>query len=52
MSGKSLRQAAEDLKAIGISMIPEGTGTAFKQDIAPNAIVDPGATMTVYFRSD
>jgi stage V sporulation protein D (sporulation-specific penicillin-binding protein) len=52
MSGKSLRQAAEDLKAIGISMIPEGTGTAFKQDIAPNTIVEPGSTMTVYFRSD
>jgi len=52
MNGKSLRQAAEDLKAIGISMIPEGTGTAFKQDIAPNTVVDLGCTITVYFRPD
>lgn len=52
MNGKSLRQAAEDLKALGISMIPVGTGTAFKQDIAPNTIVEPGSTITVYFRSD
>lgn len=52
MNGKSLRQAAEDLKALGISMIPVGTGNAFKQDIAPNTIVEPGSTITVYFRSD
>lgn len=52
LSGKSLRQAAENLKAIGISMIPEGTGIAFKQDIAPNTMVESGATITVYFRPD
>lgn len=51
ISGKSMRQAADELTAIGIRMVPEGTGIATGQSIPANSIVDPGSEVTVYFSS-
>lgn len=52
LQGKSLRQAADELKGIGLGMVPEGTGIATEQSVAPNSIVDPGTEITVYFKSN
>lgn len=49
LTGKSLRQALEDLSALGLRMKPSGTGSAVRQSIAPNTIVDPGAEIEVHF---
>lgn len=49
MNGKSLRQSAEELAKIKITMMPEGNGYAYKQSISPNTLVDVGTEITVYF---
>lgn len=47
--GKSMRQAADGLSAVGLGMVPVGTGVAVDQSSAANSIVDPGSEVTVYF---
>lgn len=46
--GKSMRQAAQELSALGIAMIPSGEGVVVGQSIEPNTIVEPNTEMTVY----
>lgn len=50
MTGKSRRQAAQDLAALGLTLIPSGDGAAVTgQSIEPNSIVEPNSSITVYF---
>lgn len=49
LSGKSMRQAADELSAVGLGMVPVGTGVAVNQNVAANTIVEPGSEITVYF---
>lgn len=49
LTGKSLRQALEDLSALGLRMKPSGSGVAVRQSISPNTIVDPGTEVEVHF---
>lgn len=49
LSGKSMRQAADELSAVGLGMVPVGTGVAVDQSVAANTIVEPGSEITVYF---
>lgn len=49
LTGKSMRQAADELSALGLSIIPVGTGVAVEQSLPANAVVDPGDEITVYF---
>lgn len=47
--GRTIRETALLLKNYGLSMIPEGSGIAVRQSVAPNAPLARGATVTVYF---
>jgi stage V sporulation protein D (sporulation-specific penicillin-binding protein) len=47
--GKSIREAGEQLTALGLSIVPIGTGRATEQSIANNTIVNQGTEITVYF---
>lgn len=49
LTGKSLRQAAQELSGLGITMIPSGAGVVIRQSIAPNTIVEANTEITVYF---
>ncbi len=48
--GMSMRQAGETLNNLGLPMVPEGTGIAIRQNIAPNSIVEPNTEVIVYFQ--
>lgn len=52
LAGKTIRQAAEDLAAVGLSFNANGNGVAYSQIPPPNAFVQPGTAVTVYFRSE
>lgn len=52
LTGKSLRQAAQELSGLGLTMIPSGAGVVVKQSIAPNTIVEANTEITVYFESN
>jgi len=47
--GMSMRKAGESLNALGLAMVPIGTGVAIRQSIVGNTIVEPGTEITVYF---
>ena len=49
LAGRSMRQAADELSALGLSIIPVGTGVAVEQSIPANTIIEPGREITVYF---
>ena len=49
--GMSMRQAGESLNKLGLAMVPTGTGTAMKQSIPMNTIVELGTEITVYFEA-
>lgn len=51
MKGKSLRQAAQELEAAGLVMVPEGTGIVTRQNPVPDTPVDKGANVTLYFET-
>lgn len=51
MRGKSIREAAQILGSLGISMNIDGSGVCTAQEIAPYTVVDPGISVTVYFTS-
>ena len=48
--GKTIREAAQELSALGVTMTSEGSGVADSQSIAANTLVDPGTEITVYFQ--
>lgn len=52
LSGKTLRQAAQELADIGLTLQPEGSGVAVWQSAAPRSSVDEGSTITVYFKNE
>lgn len=47
--GRTIRQAAAILQKAGLYMIPEGSGIAIRQSVAPNSPVSGGTEITVYF---
>jgi len=47
--GRTIREAAMLLQKNGLSLIPEGSGVAVRQSVAPNAPVAKGTEITVYF---
>lgn len=49
VSGKSMREAGEQLTNLGLSIVPMGTGRATGQSVVPNSIVNQGTEITVYF---
>ncbi|MDF2571169.1 MAG: spoVD 3 [Sporomusa sp.] len=49
LRGETIREAAESLHKLGLTFVPVGTGTAVKQNVAPNTAVKPGAEIIVYF---
>lgn len=49
VTGKSMREAGEQLTNLGLSIVPMGTGRTTGQSAAPNTIVNPGTEITVYF---
>lgn len=49
MTGKRLRQAAQEMSSMGLVMIPHGTGVVVKQSIAPNTLVDKNTEVELYF---
>ncbi|MEG6584313.1 penicillin-binding protein [Dendrosporobacter sp. 1207_IL3150] len=49
LTGKSIRQAGDEISKSGLSMVPVGTGIAVRQSIAANSIAEPGSEITVYF---
>ena len=52
LSGKTLRQAAQELADIGLTLQPEGSGVAVWQSAAPRSSADEGSTITVYFKNE
>lgn len=50
IAGKTMREAAQVLNQAGLALVPVGTGIAVRQDITPNAVVNPGTEITVYFQ--
>ena len=52
LQGKTVREAAELLSAMGITMNAEGAGVAEGQSVPPNSIVDTGIEVTVYFKQE
>ena len=47
--GRTIREAALLLRQAGLSLIPEGSGVAVRQSVAPNVPATRGAEITVYF---
>lgn len=52
MTGKSMRQAAQELTLLGLTMVPSGAGVVVRQSIEPNTIVEPNTEITIYFDSN
>lgn len=50
LAGYSMREVAGALSGGGLSLVPEGTGTSWKQVPAPGTILHPGDVVTVWFR--
>jgi len=50
LKGKTMREAGDLLFKAGLAMIPEGTGLAASQSIAPNTLIDAGSEVRVYFK--
>ena len=51
LAGKTIREAADALQSLGLSLVPVGTGTAVRQSVSPNVPVAPGTEIVVYFES-
>ncbi|MPM97926.1 Stage V sporulation protein D [bioreactor metagenome] len=51
LRGKTMREAGDLITKAGLAMVPEGTGMADGQSIAPNTIVDAGSEVRVYFQA-
>lgn len=47
--GKTIREAARILNNSGLVLLPEGSGIAVRQSVAPNAPVGKGAEIKVFF---
>ena len=52
LTGKSIRQSAQEVAAIGLRLETEGSGVAAGQSLPPNTVVDPGTEITVYFKPE
>ncbi len=50
--GKSIRQVSNELGDIGLHMDAAGSGIASSQSIPPFTVVDPGTSVTVYFKPE
>ncbi len=50
--GKRLAATANLLSAMGLSLVPEGSGVAYDQNPAPGTVVESGSTVTVYFQDE
>lgn len=50
LAGLSMRDVARCLSSGGLVLLPEGSGTSWKQDPAPGALLHSGDAVTVYFR--
>ena len=50
LAGHSIREVAGALGGAGLSLIPVGSGTSWKQNPAPGTVLHSGDTVTVYFR--
>ena len=50
--GKSIRQSAQELSALGLRLETSGSGLAAGQSLPPNTVVDPGTEITVYFKPE
>lgn len=51
LQGKTMRDAGDLLSKAGLALVPEGTGLAATQSIAPNTIIDAGSEVRVYFQA-
>ena len=49
LEGMTIREAAEKLAEIGVTLEAEGSGRATYQSAPPYSVVDPGAVVTVVF---
>ena len=52
LRGKTIREAAQELSAIGLKMDSDGSGVAQSQSVPPNSVVDTGTEVTVYFKPE
>jgi stage V sporulation protein D (sporulation-specific penicillin-binding protein) len=52
LTGKTMRQAADILADLGLTLDPDGSGVAVSQSIALHSIVDPGTVITVSFKAE
>ena len=50
LSGMSIREVSQKLGELGIGMNIQGTGLSTGQSIPANTVVDPGTSVTVYFK--
>lgn len=50
LAGHSIREVAGALGGAGLSLIPVGSGTSWKQNPAPGTVLHSGDMVTVYFR--
>lgn len=50
LSGMSIREVSKKLGELGIGMNIQGTGLSTGQSIPANTVVDPGTSVTVYFK--
>jgi stage V sporulation protein D (sporulation-specific penicillin-binding protein) len=46
----SIREVSQKLGELGIGMNIQGTGLSTGQSIPANTVVDPGTSVTVYFK--
>ena len=49
LEGMTIREVAEKLAEIGVTLEAEGSGRATYQSAPPYSVVDPGAVVTVVF---
>ena len=47
--GKTMKEAMRALRSAGLTMVPEGTGIAVRQDIEPHSSANAGAQVRVWF---
>ena len=52
LRGRTIREAAQELSAIGLKMDSDGSGVAQSQSVPPNSVVDTGTEVTVYFKPE
>lgn len=52
LTGKTLRQAADILSDLGLTLDPDGSGVAVSQSIPLHTIVDPGTVVSVSFKAE